>query len=98
CYVTAVEVRPGNRRVVHHAAMFVDLTRQGRKLEEKEQKKAQQDIGPGYSMPLSVAFLPGFLPQGSAGGWAPGQMIRHLPEGVGFHLPKGADLVMQTHY
>lgn len=40
----------------------------------------------------------GFLPQGGLGGWAPGQMARRLPEGTGYYLPKGADLVVQTHY
>lgn len=99
-YVTAVEVRPGNRRIVHHAVMFVDASGQGRKLEEQARKKKPvgDDSGPGYSLPMSLAILPGFLPQSGAGGWAPGQIIRHLPEGVGFHLPKGADLVMQLHY
>jgi peroxiredoxin len=101
-YVTAVEVRPGNRRVVHHAVLFVDASREGRKLEEKERQKKKvpedRDSGPGYTVPMSVAFLPGFLPQAGMGGWTPGQIIRHLPAGTGLHLPKGADLVMQLHY
>jgi hypothetical protein len=40
----------------------------------------------------------GFLPQGGLGGWAPGQMARHLPEGTGHFLPKGADVLVQVHY
>lgn len=97
-YVTAVEVRPSNPRVVHHALLFIDTTGQGRKLEEKEQARSLADTdldrGPGYS----VAMGAGFLPQGGLSGWAPGTMARHLPEGTGYFLPRGSDVVMQVHY
>jgi peroxiredoxin len=98
--VTAVEVRPGNRRVVHHAVLFADTTGQARKVEARARGKYQgtQDHGPGYSMPMGLSFLPGFLPKTGLGGWAPGQVIRHFPEGTGFPLPRGADVVMQLHY
>src|SRR5262249_32776848 len=36
-WVTAVEVRPGNPRIVHHTLQFIDIMGQGRKLEEKAQ-------------------------------------------------------------
>jgi peroxiredoxin/mono/diheme cytochrome c family protein len=99
-YVVAIEVRPSNPRVVHHTLNFIDTTGQGRKLEEaaqaKEKGKKETDVdrGPGYSMAMGV----GFLPQGGLSGWAPGQLARHLPEGYGFFLPKGADVVVQVHY
>ncbi|HEV3203161.1 MAG TPA: redoxin domain-containing protein [Gemmataceae bacterium] len=97
-YVTAVEVRPSNPRVVHHALLFIDASGQGRKLEQKDQEKGNNpdslDAGPGYSSAMGV----GFLPQGGLGGWAPGQLGRHLPEGSGYFLPKGSDVVMQVHY
>ncbi len=97
-HVTAVEVRPGNARVVHHALLFLDRTGAARKLEEKQRAEPGNpngyDSGPGYSMAMGV----GFLPQGGLSGWAPGQVPRHLPEGSGFFLPKGADVVMQMHY
>ena len=35
---------------------------------------------------------------GNFGGWAPGQVPRFLPKGTGYLLPKGADVVLQTHY
>jgi mono/diheme cytochrome c family protein len=96
--VVAVEVRPGNPRVVHHALLFIDSTGQGRKLEMEEKDKKRPpdapDAGPGYSVSMGV----GFVPQGGLGGWAPGQVARHLPEGTGYHLPKGADVIIQVHY
>jgi hypothetical protein len=85
--VSAVEFRPGNRRVVHHAIMYLDASGAARKRDE-------QDPGPGYQ-----SFGgPGILPTGGLGGWAPGSMPRHLPEGVGKFLRKGSDLVLQLHY
>jgi peroxiredoxin len=104
-FVAAVEVRPGNRRVAHHALLFADRRGQGRKLEEqsrqrdkKESQNRPADRGPGYTVPLSLAFLPGFIPTGSLGGWAPGLIPRSLPKGAAYFLPKGADVVLQVHY
>jgi peroxiredoxin len=97
-YVTAVEVRPGNPRVLHHTLNFIDTTGKGRELEKKEKERPrkpdEQDSGPGYSMAMGV----GFTPQGGLAGWAPGQIGRHLPEGTGYFLPRGADVVVQLHY
>jgi mono/diheme cytochrome c family protein len=97
-YVVAMEVRPGNNKVVHHTLNFIDHTGQARKLEQEEQshvKKAnEKDHGPGYTVAMGV----GFLPQGTLGGWAPGQLARTLPEGTGYPLTKGSDVVIQVHY
>lgn len=85
--VGAVEFRPGNRRVVHHALCYLDVHGAARKLDEL-------DPLPGYA-----SFGgPGFFPTGSLGGWAPGTVPRFLPAGVGRHLKRGSDLVMQLHY
>src|SRR5262249_14610662 len=101
-YVVAVEVRPGNKRVVHHTLEFFDTTGQARALEKKEcdrtQEKGEQDRGPGYSSPMGIAFLPTPGKVGGRGGWAPGQMPRKMPDGFGFRLPAGSDLVVQTPY
>lgn len=97
-YISAVEFRPGNPRVVHHALVFFDGTGQGRRLEEKEKgrpaKANEPDRGPGYPVNMGV----GFRPQGGMGGWAPGQMPRPLPDGTAYLLPRGADVILQVHY
>lgn len=85
--VAAVEFRPGNRRVVHHALYFLDNTGQARKLDEK-------DPGPGYRSFGGI----GFLPTGGLGGWAPGATPRRLPEGHGRMMRKNSDVVFQMHY
>lgn len=85
--VAAVEFRPGNRRVVHHALLYLDTTGAAR-------SRDADDPGPGYT----TFGGPGILPTGMLGGWAPGAMPRRLPDGVGRYLRKGSDLVLQVHY
>lgn len=85
--VAAVEFRPGNPRIVHHAIMYLDASGVARQRDEA-------DPEPGYE-----GFLTGgFRPSGTLGFWAPGYTPRFLPEGVGQHLAKGTDLAMQLHY
>ncbi|MCI0680834.1 MAG: redoxin domain-containing protein [Gemmataceae bacterium] len=108
-YVSAVEIRPSNNRIVHHVLLAVDTAGQGRRLEKKAQQdeaaptppekshaaKNPLDRGPGYSAQMGF----GFIPQGAGlTGWAPGAVPRHLPEGSGMLVPKNADVVMQVHY
>jgi peroxiredoxin len=87
-HVVAVEVRPGNPKVLHHVLNFIDVSGAGKKLDAA-------DPGPGYKTdPGGV----GFFPAGTMGGWAPGNLPHYLPDGVARLLPKGADLVLQVHY
>ena len=85
--VAAVEFRPGNRSVVHHAIFYLDHSGRAR-------QKDQAEAGPGYT-----SFGgPGFIPTGGLGGWAPGCDPMFLPDGLGKYLQAGSDLVMQVHY
>lgn len=100
-YIIGFEVKPGNNRVVHHTLNFWDLSGQARKKEEAAKASARptdQDRGPGYSASMGIGFAAGAGKFGGFGGWAPGQMPRWLPKGTGYLLPKGADVVIQTHY
>ncbi len=99
-YVVAIEVKPGNPRIVHHTLNYIDPEHTGRQLEEKWQTTKEKDLkptdydhGPGYTVGMGV----GFTPRAGLGGWAPGQLAREMPKGYGY-LPKGADVVMQVHY
>jgi hypothetical protein len=101
-FVEAVEVKPSNPRVVHHALLFIDTTGTGRNLEKKQQENPTKDPhggneldkGPGYYGGMGV----GFLPTATLGGWAPGQLPHVLPEGTGIKLYKNSDVVMQLHF
>jgi peroxiredoxin/mono/diheme cytochrome c family protein len=86
-FVRAIDIQPGNRNTVHHVIVFLDTTGTARQLDAADPK-------PGYE-----AFgWPGFIPAGMLGGWAPGFTPSVLPEGTGYRLPKGADVVLQIHY
>ncbi len=85
-YIRAVEVRPGNRRVVHHAILAIDPER---KMRERDGK----DGAPGFMQ----SNIPGRILPGSLGFWVPGKDSQPLPEGVSLAWPKGADLVLQLH-
>ena len=87
-YVQAVDVQPGNRKTVHHVIAYLDVNGEARKLDAADPK-------PGY---VTEGTGPGFKSAGTVGGWAPGVTPVVLPEGVGYLLPKGADIVMQVHY
>jgi mono/diheme cytochrome c family protein len=85
--VSAVEFRPGNRAVVHHAIMFLDATGAGRKRDAEDEQQGFVSFGG-----------PGITPTGGLGGWAPGATPRFLPDGIVKYVKQGSDLVLQLHY
>ena len=86
-YVSAVDVQPGNRTVVHHVIAFIDGSGASKNLDGHEKE-------PGYTSFGGV----GFTPTGSLGGWAPGMTAHALPSGVATAVPAGARVVLQVHY
>jgi mono/diheme cytochrome c family protein len=86
-WLSAVEIHPGNRRVVHHVLVHLDVSGKARELDAK-------DSGPGYRTGGGV----GFPSAGQIGGWAPGNVARRSPDGVATPVPAGADIVIQVHY
>lgn len=87
-YIRAYQYRPSNRRIVHHAVLFLDTTGGCR-------KKDKQDGEPGYTgMPVGAEALTG----GILGGWAPGFALYPFPEGTAKEAKRGADLVLQVHF
>jgi mono/diheme cytochrome c family protein len=86
-YVSAVECRPGNRRVVHHILAYVDTS-------GKARERDQADPGPGYT----CFGGPGDPIHGGLGGWAPGNLPNRMDEGIGLSLPRQSDIIIQVHY
>jgi mono/diheme cytochrome c family protein/thiol-disulfide isomerase/thioredoxin len=83
-WLTAIELRPSARAVVHHALYFSDNNRSARKLDG-------QDGQPGFEGM-------GFRGSGLIGAWAVGGTPEQLPDGLAMPLARGADLVVQTHF
>jgi hypothetical protein len=86
-YVSGMEFRPGNRRVVHHALVYLDASGEARKL-------AAQSGDGGYS----CFGGPGFLPSALLGGWAPGATPPVNAPDLAQPVKVGTDVVMQIHY
>lgn len=85
-WIKAIEFRPGNSRVVHHCLFFYDTT-------DSSIKADAADPIPGFKrMGL------GAVRSGGLGGWAVGATPRRLPDELAFHFPKGADLILSTHF
>lgn len=86
-YVRAIEVRPGNARIVHHANIRVDPTHSCRALD-----MADPDPGFGGMLPGKAQFPPGAVLI-----WTPGRLPIMEQEGFGWVLEPGVDLVLQLH-
>jgi uncharacterized protein (TIGR03437 family) len=100
-WVSAIELRPAARTVLHHALFFADSTGSARRADAA-------DPLPGFSGLLPVAsnlnvddaigIVTGAGPVASLGGWVPGTFAEYLPEGLAIPLRKGADFILQAHF
>jgi peroxiredoxin len=88
--IRGLELRPGNRRVVHHARVYLDQTGDARRRDLEDQEA-------GFSTRLGFGGGPE-LPYPGLGAWTPGMTPRFAREGVGRALPLGSDVVIQIHY
>lgn len=86
-FVRAVELRPGNKRVVHHAVLKTDRTHWSRRLDER-------DPAPGFGgMRMGNAEAP----DGHVIVWTPGSRPYVAVEGTAWTLEPGTDFVLQLH-
>lgn len=88
-YVRAVEIRPGNPRVVHHANLLVDRAGSAHRA-----AAAGSSGFPG--MDLTVVRSP-FDPDGHFLFWKPGAPPHVEPDGFSWRLLPGDTLVLNTH-
>jgi Flp pilus assembly protein TadD len=89
-YVRAMEVRPGNPRVVHHANVLPDRTGSARLREGR-------DGAPGFGgMDLELETR-GFEPETHFLFWKPGTVYTEEPDGMSWILDPGTDLVLNMH-
>jgi hypothetical protein len=80
-WVTAIDLKPSARSVVHHVLLFSGTDKGG---------KGGKGGGLGA--------LGGFGGANSLGGWVPGTLAQHLPSDLALPLPKGSNIVLQTHF
>jgi len=85
--IAAVEFRPGNTKVVHHALMWLDTTGEAKQLDDASPEEGYDGFGG-----------PGFSPTLSYGGWVPGATSRFYPPGIGNKMYKNGKFLIQIHY
>ncbi len=86
-FVRAVDLHPGNPKIVHHARILVDGSGVSRRLDE-------EDTEPGYDGMLVDG---GEFPGGVFLGWSPGKMPIEGDEALVWPLEPSTDLVLQLH-
>jgi Tfp pilus assembly protein PilF len=88
-WVKAVEIRPGDKRYVHHANILVD--RAG------SLRQRESEPGAGFGgMEIRIESQV-FDPDSHLLFWKPGTIPYVEPEGMALRLDKGTDLVLNTH-
>lgn len=88
-FVKAIEIHPGDKRLVHHANLLVDRTQSARR-EEKSP-------GIGFAgMELQIESE-SFDPDGHFLFWKPGSPPIVEPPGMALRLDPGNDFVLNTH-
>lgn len=89
--VKAIELRPGNSRIVHHSLFFEDRTGTVAQYDAQTPEYGFDAFSSAFdiSQVLSYDQYPGYVP---------GTKPRYYPEGLGQMMHAGSDLVMQMHY
>jgi Tfp pilus assembly protein PilF/mono/diheme cytochrome c family protein len=88
-WVRAVEIRPGDKRLVHHANMLVDRNQSARHMEK--------DPGSGFGGMEVRIESEVFDPDSHFLFWKPGTVATSEPDGMALRLDKGTDLVLNAH-
>ena len=91
-YVRAIQLRPGNQRVVHHANMVLDGTQSLRKRDGAD----GQPGFPGMDV-ITEARAGSFDPYSHFLFWKPGTIPEFEPAGLQWKLDPGTDLIFNLH-
>ena len=89
-YVKAVEIRPGNKRIVHHANLLVD---RGGSMRSRDGK----DGAPGFpGMDVRIESQT-FDPDSHFLFWKPGTVYSEEPVDMAWKVEPGTDLILNMH-
>ena len=88
-FVRAIEIHPGEKRLVHHANLLVDRWQSARRQEESSNSGF-----PGMELQIESES---FDPDGHFLFWKPGSPPIVEPPGLALRLDPGNDLVLNTH-
>ncbi|HYL64900.1 MAG TPA: tetratricopeptide repeat protein [Candidatus Methylomirabilis sp.] len=88
-WLKAIEIRPGDKRLVHHANVLVDREQSGRRLEKEP--------GAGFGGMELIVESETFDPDSHFLFWKPGSPPYVEPDGMALRLDKDTDLILNTH-
>jgi TolA-binding protein len=88
-WVKAIEIRPGNARVFHHANVVLDRSRSARR----------HEVSPGAGFPgMDLTFEEEtFDPDGHFLSWKPGSEPVVEPDGMAWRADPGMDMILNVH-
>lgn len=86
-YVRALEFRPDNRAVLHHAVLFVDGSRYARGEDRRDPEPGYEAMGLGVLRPPNGQFV----------SWTPGKGAIVYDRGIAWSLAPELDVVLQCH-
>jgi tetratricopeptide (TPR) repeat protein len=88
-WLKAMEIRPGDKRLVHHANVLVDRQQNGR--------REEAEPGAGFGgMELTIESEV-FDPDSHFLFWKPGSIPYVEPDGMALRIDKDTDLILNTH-
>jgi len=88
-WVKAVEIRPGDKRFVHHANVLVDR--------QENSRQHEKTPGEGFEGMEIKIESEAFDPDSHFLFWKPGSVPYVEPDGMALRLDKGTDLVLNVH-
>ncbi len=86
-YLTGVELKPGNPRLVKRMTLAFDPTGTARKLDRMTSTPGFP-VTPETAIPLSIPL----------GEWTPNTLVSPMPQSVTHRIPAGADLILTIEY
>ncbi|MGC2672876.1 MAG: tetratricopeptide repeat protein [Candidatus Acidiferrum sp.] len=88
-WLKAIEIRPGDKRLVHHANVLVDRQQSGRRMEKEP--------GAGFGGMELIIESEAFDPDSHFLFWKPGSPPYVEPDGMALRLDRTTDLILNTH-
>jgi hypothetical protein len=89
----AIELRPGNNKIVHHCLFFEDTRGLAAKADATTPEYGFDAFNNTSNFGIEQVLNNNQFP-----GYVPGQKPRFYPDGLGQKLTAGSDLVIQMHY
>lgn len=86
-YVKAIEFKPGNARIVHHATMMIDQTGASRRKDGRDGQPGFEGMSFGEAQDADGHFL----------GWTQGKTPYAGSDSLAWGLEPGTDLLLQLH-